>query len=93
MTWALFALATHTETQNKLRSELSDVPTPNPAMDELNALPYLDGVIRETMRLHPPAGYTERAATTETVIPLDKPYVDNHGVTQTTLRYLLRVSV
>ena len=49
--WALFALAQKPETQQKLRDELLAVPTETPDMDDLNALPYLDAVIHEGLRL------------------------------------------
>ena len=91
ITWALFALAAHPQIQAKLRSELSAVRTDRPSMDELNSLTYLDATIRETMRLHSPVPITERVATTDTVIPLDSPYVDKKGVQHTTVRYVRKV--
>ncbi|KAF7796927.1 hypothetical protein EIP86_008112 [Pleurotus ostreatoroseus] len=86
VTWALFALATHPLVQSKLRSELLQVRTNNPTMEELNALTYLDATIRETMRLHAPVAFTERVATTNMVVPLDRPYIDKNGVHQTALQ-------
>lgn len=53
-TWALFALAENVEIQSRLRTELLTVDSDNPSMDELNALPYLDCVVRETLRADPP---------------------------------------
>ena len=49
-------------------------------MDELNALPYLEKVVREVLRLHAPVVGTIRAAMEDTIIPVAKPYVDRHGV-------------
>ena len=48
-------------------------------MDELNALPYLDHVVRETMRLHPPVPSTMRVATRDDVMPLERPVEDEDG--------------
>jgi len=48
-------------------------------MDELNALQYLDAVVRETLRVHPPVASTVRVAGKDDVIPLGAPYVDAHG--------------
>ena len=48
-------------------------------MDELNALPYLDHVVRETMRLHPPVPSTMRVATRDDMMPLEKPVKDEAG--------------
>jgi hypothetical protein len=42
------------EIQTRLRNELLTVDNENPSMDDLNALPYLDCVVRETMRAHAP---------------------------------------
>lgn len=65
--------------QQKLRDELLGVATDNPTMDELNALPYLDAVVRETMRVHAPVPSSIRVAMRDDVIPLNTPYVDVHG--------------
>jgi cytochrome P450 len=64
--------------QAKLRAEVlagDELPT----FEALNALPVLDAVIRETLRLHPPATCTARAATKEMVLPLAKPITLRNG--------------
>ncbi|TFK67144.1 cytochrome P450 [Pluteus cervinus] len=81
-TWALYALCRDQEIQRKLREELLSVPTENPTMDELNALPYLDAVVRETLRVHTPAPSTVRIATRDDVLPLSKPFTDKRGKVQ-----------
>ncbi|KDR81931.1 hypothetical protein GALMADRAFT_135320 [Galerina marginata CBS 339.88] len=78
-TWALFALTQNPAAQAKLRDELLNVGTDNPTMDELNALPYLDAVVRETLRVHPPVPSTMRVATRDDVLPLEKPIRDKYG--------------
>jgi cytochrome P450 len=78
-TWALFALTQCPEAQVKLRNELLAVETDNPTMDELNALPYLDAVVRETLRIHPPVASTIRVATQDDVLPLNEPVKDRNG--------------
>ncbi len=45
-------------------------------MDELNSLPYLENVIRETMRVHAPFMFTQLMAMEDDVLPLSKPYAD-----------------
>ena len=55
-------------------------------MDELNNLPYLDAVVRETMRLYPAVEVTTRVATQDDVIPLDVPFTDKDGQIQHEIR-------
>ena len=65
--------------QRKLREELLAVDTETPDMDVLNALPYLDMVIKETMRVHAPVAETPRIAVRDEVVPLSMPIVDARG--------------
>ena len=51
-------------------------------MDELNSLPYLDAVVRETLRLHSPVPFTIRVAMQDDCLPLSEPFVDRKGVTR-----------
>jgi cytochrome P450 len=82
-TWALFALTQRPDVQAKLREELLAFPSDTPTMDELQALPYLDAVVRETMRVHAPVPNTIRIAKRDDVIPLDEPFVDRNGESRT----------
>ncbi|KAJ6566197.1 cytochrome P450 [Mycena capillaripes] len=79
ITWALHELSLNTAVQSKLREELLTISNDNPSMDELNALPYLEQVIRETMRVHAPAVFTTRMAMEDDLLPLSKPYIDKKG--------------
>ena len=50
----LLLLSTHQDVQGKLRQEIVDARSRHPGnlgYDELSALPYLDAVCRETLRL------------------------------------------
>nr|BED42952.1 cytochrome P450 monooxygenase [Trametes versicolor] len=78
--WCLYALSQTPDVQHKLRSELLSVDTDRPTMDELAALPYLDMVVRETLRLHAPVASTMRVATRDDIIPLSKPFIGQDGV-------------
>lgn len=40
-------------------------------MDEINALPYLDAVVREVMRIHAPVAMSDRIAVRDCVVPLN----------------------
>ncbi|KAJ7777801.1 cytochrome P450 [Mycena olivaceomarginata] len=85
-TWGLFELATNPEVQTRLRNELLAVDNDNPSMDELNALPYLDCFLRETLRAHAPVPMSFRVATREDIIPLETPYTDRNGTVHETIR-------
>ncbi|KAI0318662.1 cytochrome P450 [Amylostereum chailletii] len=80
VTWVLFALAKHQDVQDKLRTELLRAPEGDvPTMEALNALPYLDAVVRETMRAYAPVPNTIRKAMRDDVIPTDTEWVDKKG--------------
>ncbi|KAH9934038.1 cytochrome P450 [Epithele typhae] len=72
----LEVLSLHPEAQERLRSEILEARTQygrEIPYDELNALPYLDAVCRETLRLYSPVTFSTREATKETVLPLSEP--------------------
>ncbi|OBZ66432.1 hypothetical protein A0H81_13683 [Grifola frondosa] len=85
-TWCLFALTQAPEVQRKLREELFTIATDTPSMDELMSLPYLDAVVRETLRVHSPVPSVMRFATKDDVIPLNTPFVDRNGEVQDCIR-------
>ncbi|KZT57538.1 cytochrome P450 [Calocera cornea HHB12733] len=85
VTWALFALSTHQDVQAKLRAELRAYADERPGMDELNAIPYLDMVVREVLRFHSPVAGTLRIAAADDEIPVEKPYRDAAGFWHTTI--------
>ncbi|KAH7101316.1 cytochrome P450 [Auriculariales sp. MPI-PUGE-AT-0066] len=85
-TWCFFALTKQPDTQQRLRDELCTVDTETPTMDQLNALPYLDAVVRETLRVHSVAAATARIATQDDSIPLATPYLDRSGKTRTEIK-------
>jgi cytochrome P450 len=63
LTWTLFFIAQHpsiaSDLHDEIRSQLKDWP---PDHQQLDALPLLDGVIREALRLMPPVAFTFRTA-------------------------------
>ncbi|KAI8989048.1 cytochrome P450 [Trametes punicea] len=85
-TWVLYALSKYPAVQQKLREELLSVKTDNPTMEELMALPYLDMVVRETLRLHAPVTRTIRQAVKDDVIPVSEPFTDRYGKVQNCIR-------
>ncbi|PVG01579.1 cytochrome P450 [Serendipita vermifera] len=84
--WALFSLACDPAIQDKLRSELVEVPTDSPTMEQLNSLSYLDMVVRETLRYHSVVTEAVRVAVQEDVIPFEKPFEDRYGNVRSELR-------
>lgn len=70
MSWTLLGLCQNLEAQRKLREELRTLNTDDPTMDELKALPYLDMVIRESLRLYAPVFVSRRVATKDTALPM-----------------------
>ena len=88
-TWALYALTQAPEIQTKLRKELFSVSTDNPTMDELNELPYLEAVVRETLRLYAPVPSTVRVAVKDDVLPLGTPVRTKSGKLLESLVFVL----
>ena len=79
MSWALYDLSQNKHAQTNLREEISNISTDNPSMDDLNGLPYMDAVVRETLRLHPPVATILREARKDDCIPLSKPFTNKKG--------------
>ncbi|KAJ7039405.1 cytochrome P450 [Mycena alexandri] len=78
--WALIELARKPEKQAKLREELFRFGATDPTWDQLNSsLPYLDSVVLETLRLHPPLSETTRQAAVDDIIPVSEPITTASG--------------
>jgi cytochrome P450 len=91
MSWCIHLLSLHPDVQGRLRSELNSIshcasnsssmsgysaPTHAEAID---GLPFLDAVVRETLRLCPPVHGTMRVATRDDNIPISSPIVLRNG--------------
>ncbi|KAG1815929.1 cytochrome P450 [Suillus subaureus] len=77
--WALIELSRHPDVQTSLREELLAFNA-DPTYDQLKAdLPYLDVVVHETLRLHPPVGELTRLAAADDIIPLSEPVHTESG--------------
>jgi len=82
--WLLYELAKpqNLPIQERLRAELLTSSSTEPSMEELNALPYLDAVMRENMRTNSVATVARREADKDDIIPLSIPIVDHNGITR-----------
>ncbi|KAF8809815.1 cytochrome P450 [Phlegmacium glaucopus] len=82
----LHLLSTHLDAQSKLRQEIVDAKSRhgNLGYDELVALPYLDAVCRETLRLYPPLSHVIRTTRQDVVLPLSTPIkgLDGREITE-----------
>ena len=57
-------------------------------MDELNALPVLDRVLREVLRLYAPVSAINRSVEEDTIVPFETPVVDKKGVKRSEIQYV-----
>jgi cytochrome P450 len=66
LSWTWYLLAQNPEVERKLADELSHVRKGRaPVVSDLRALPYTEMVVKETMRLYPPAWVIGRQALTD----------------------------
>ncbi|KIP09650.1 hypothetical protein PHLGIDRAFT_116131 [Phlebiopsis gigantea 11061_1 CR5-6] len=80
----LHLLATHQDVQDKVRAEIAQAaPLVRERIpyDQLVGLPYLDAVVRETLRLYPPVTFMGRDVKGDVVLPLSAPIVGKDGST------------
>jgi len=80
LTWALIELCRKPEKQQKLRQELLHFVGIDPTLDQLSTgLPYLDAVVQEVLRLHPPVSETTRIAAEDDIMPFILPITTATG--------------
>ncbi len=58
--WTLYLLSQHPNIEAKVIDELSALNGQPPAVRDLQMLPYLEQVVKESMRMYPPAGGATR---------------------------------
>ncbi|KAH6916434.1 cytochrome P450 [Coprinopsis sp. MPI-PUGE-AT-0042] len=77
----LFLLSEKQDVQDRLRAEIREAKEEygRPTYDQLMALPYLDAVCRETLRMYPPGPVAARIAKKDTVVPLLTPIKGTDG--------------
>ncbi|WVQ74440.1 hypothetical protein IAR50_004041 [Cryptococcus sp. DSM 104548] len=77
--WCLYSLAKHPDIQQQLREELLQIQEQQPDIDTLNALPYLDAVVKESLRLSAPVPLALREASEDAIVPLLTPILGKDG--------------
>jgi hypothetical protein len=81
ISWTLYALSTSPSSQSRLRAELLALSSPpDQLFTDIQSLPYLDCVVRESLRLYAPAPTTMRVCMKDRdVIPTAEPWVGKDG--------------
>jgi len=73
LSWMFYILATHPEIQHKLQQEIDEKFDARlaPTLQSMSAseLPYLNGVIYETLRLYPPVPADQKGCSNDDVLP------------------------
>ncbi|KAJ7600333.1 cytochrome P450 [Mycena floridula] len=77
----LHLLATHPDVQEKLRHEITTARENNDDLqyDDLAALPFLEAVCRETLRMYPPVSQVVKTANQDISLPLSSPITGVDG--------------
>ncbi|KAK7466363.1 hypothetical protein VKT23_005090 [Stygiomarasmius scandens] len=84
MTRMISLLSLHPQVQTKLREEITQARAAAEGdldYDQLEMLPYLEAVCRETLRLFPPVPLLFRTALRDAILPLSKPISSTNGST------------
>ncbi|KAK0550635.1 hypothetical protein OC845_002590 [Tilletia horrida] len=70
VTWTCYLLAKHPQVQEKLRKECQELLSvyETPTINQLKELPYLQAVIKESLRVEPPVPATVRQAKHDSVV-------------------------
>ncbi|KAJ5052630.1 cytochrome P450 [Bipolaris maydis] len=71
LSWTFFLLIRHPKVMKKLRAEIASLCTTDTPLnrDNLRRMPYLNNVLKETLRLYPSVPVNTRTATRTTVLP------------------------
>ncbi|KAJ7786764.1 cytochrome P450 [Mycena olivaceomarginata] len=79
LAWALYELSNNLACQSKLRAEIAAFQD-DPTFEQMqHEMPYLEGVVREVVRLRPAFNDFARVAACDDVIPLSAPIVTKDG--------------
>jgi hypothetical protein len=89
LSWTLHLLSLHPDKQERvvkeLRSVLGDDRSKAVSKSMISQMPYLDAVIKESMRLYPVAPFIVRMLTTDIAIPNDETHALNNNGSKKTI--------
>ncbi|KAJ7593938.1 cytochrome P450 [Mycena floridula] len=84
--WTIFELCRQPEIQTRLRREVREMELKVKArgdtsftMNDIESMPYLNAVVKESLRFNPVAPITHRQANQDDVLPLSKPITLTNG--------------
>eukprot|EP01128_Nolandella_sp_AFSM9_P010671 TRINITY_DN7415_c0_g1_i1.p1 TRINITY_DN7415_c0_g1~~TRINITY_DN7415_c0_g1_i1.p1 ORF type:complete len:519 (+),score=81.91 TRINITY_DN7415_c0_g1_i1:119-1558(+) len=80
LTWTMYELGRHLDFYAQVQREIDDVlKGETPTTEHILALPLLDRVLKEVLRLHPPVPHTGRFAVHDDVLPNRRKSVIKRG--------------
>ncbi|KAK0220055.1 cytochrome P450 [Armillaria fumosa] len=79
LTWTLYELAKRPDLQTKLRHEVTAIGGADFSVASFESMPYLQAVMKETLRMHPVSYFGLREVARDDVIPLSKPVTLRDG--------------
>ena len=68
LAWTLHSLLDHPEVEKRLRAEIASVGGTPISLPSLMKMPYLDAVLKESLRLHPPIWMVARCCESDDVL-------------------------
>lgn len=78
--WGLLSLSRDLKMQQHLREELREFTSDSPSTEELDALPYLDAFVKETLRVYPVVPTIMREVTNDChILPLSESITGKDG--------------
>ncbi|CAA7268933.1 unnamed protein product [Cyclocybe aegerita] len=79
--WALYQLAKNPEYQKKIREEFVEAQESKrkEGLEFYESLPFLNALVKETLRFYSMVPYSERIAIKDTVIPVSQPITTRSG--------------
>ncbi|KIW02606.1 hypothetical protein, variant [Verruconis gallopava] len=69
LSWTFFLLVRHPQVMQKLRAEITQYNKENLDRNDLRNMPYLQNVLKETLRLYPSLPVNTRTAIKDTILP------------------------